>query len=99
MVIAPILLLTMTTSVAAQNLERPGGDLGRDFPGVQMIRPSLPAWRFNFETNQWERAESLPVIPDAVVTKVIAKKGIRHLRLSPRRSASRRVHRNAARRR
>lgn len=54
-----VLTLSFVSLVIAQDQdrERRKTDVHRDFPNVQMILPSIPPWRFNFDTNRWEREQ------------------------------------------
>ena len=60
---ALILLLLAVSSVTPQDPETPRDKMHRDFPTVQLIRPSLPAWHFNFDTKQWERDNQIDELP------------------------------------
>jgi hypothetical protein len=59
-----ILSSLLVSSVHAQDQESPREKLHRDFPNVQLIRPSFPPWRFNFESKTWERDESPAELPE-----------------------------------
>src|SRR5260370_20877722 len=67
-VAALILLWLFVSSANAQGQQSPREKLHRDFPNVQVIRPSLPPSRFNFESKRWERdygLTQLEVVPAA----------------------------------
>jgi hypothetical protein len=74
------LLLSLGSSVTAQDQESPMTKLHRDFPNAQMILPSIPAWRFNFDTNRWERdqetAPELEVPADEDLDSLIRALGV-----------------------
>jgi hypothetical protein len=62
-----ILSLLLVSSVNAQDQESPKEKLHRDFPNVQVIRPSFPPWRFNFDSKTWERDESAAALPETAI--------------------------------
>lgn len=60
------LSLTAGLLATAQGQENPGARLHRDFPNVQVIRPSFPPWSFNYDSKRWEREQglALPALVD-----------------------------------
>ena len=72
------LSLLFVSSANAQDQESPKEKLHRDFPQVQLILPSIPSWRFNFDRNRWERdsqpqiQEILPAAEDDIDELLIA---------------------------
>ena len=94
-----ILLSLFAGSVNAQGQEDPRNKLHRDFPNVQMIRPSSPAWRFNFESKRWERDRGLLELLEPA--REIHPRDLRLLKHGPRRLRHRRnshhVHRRLRR--
>ena len=72
-----ILLLLPAWSVMAQDGQSPDSKLHRDFPGIELMRPSIPPWRYNFDRHRWERDKNSDqavldveyLRPDTIITK------------------------------
>jgi len=99
-----ILLSLLASSVNAQDQESPKEKLHRDFPNVQVIRPSLPAWHFNFDSHRWERDPGLQLenVPAAhvdidmdLLSRLPSKHRANRLR---RKRTHHHIHRKASRR-
>jgi hypothetical protein len=65
--VTPLILLLLVSTVNAQDQELQKGNLHRDFPDVQLIRPSIPPWHFNFDLNRWEQDQAMPVVIPTVI--------------------------------
>jgi len=50
-----VLTLLPMTSAMAQDQKAPEGDMTRNFPQAQLIRPTIPPQHYNFELHRWER--------------------------------------------
>ena len=84
-----ILVFLFAGLVNAQGQEDPRDKLHRDFPNVQMIRPSSPAWFFNFESKRWERERTWLDLP-AGPARIIRPRDLRLLKHGPKRLRNRR---------
>jgi hypothetical protein len=69
---AGLILILLVFSIKAQGQEPPKGDKKRDFPEMQLIRPSIPPQRYNFELHCWEKDPEWTDPPVDVTTTKIA---------------------------
>jgi len=67
-----LLLFLPVLPVSAQDGKKPDSKPDRDFPGLQLMRPSLPPWRYNLETHRWERDRNSS---DILLTEEIPSRG------------------------
>ena len=68
-----ILLLLPAFPAKAQDGPSPDSKLHRDFPQTQLIRPTYPLLRYNFNTGTWEPDKSFEQrIDAALITKLDA---------------------------
>src|ERR1700730_441522 len=88
-----ILLLLLLSSISAQDQESTKGNLHRDFPNVQLIKPSIPPWHFNFDLDCWEQDHELPLAEAVPAFTAI------HIRLLSRLKAKRIRHKRIRRHR
>ncbi len=57
-----VLTLLLVAPAGAQDQRAPEGNIKRDFPQVQLIRPTIPPQYYNFALHRWEhQADSMGI--------------------------------------
>ena len=72
------LLLLIVSPAKAQHQQSLKQNAKRDFPDLQLIRPSIPPQHYNFELRRWEREKlfDMPEVPAIIRATPIRPEGI-----------------------